>query len=187
MSMMARIFKPGTGKRHERFTSAYVNGTAVYRGDLVCWDITAPASQGASGVVNGETLGANDFVYVILPPAAAAAAQGLAAGCVRGRTFNDQTSNATAIPDDSLVHIQTWGVCDLAWVTSTDTAAGDLLLTGATTGEWTRALATTINGTDSTQSIGALAGFALTADSTDHIRGTATAEERATIWVRCDG
>lgn len=185
MSIAARIFRPGAGKRHERFTSAYVNGTGVFRGDLVTWDVLAPASQGASGVIGSETLGANDFVFVTL--AAATLTQGLAAGCVRGRTFNDQTSNATALTDDSIIHIQTWGVCDTAWVSSTDTAAGDLLVTGATTGEFTRLTVASANATNATFGIGQLAGVAMTVDSTDHIRGTATAEERATIWVRCDG
>lgn len=184
--LAARIFRPGAGKTHSRYVAAFVNGTAVYRGDLVCWDITAPTSQGSSGVLEGQTLGTNDFIFVILPPAAAAAAQGLQAGIVRGNTINDTRSNATAQTDDSCIIVQTWGVCDLAWVNSTDTAAGNLLVTGATTGEATRLLATDANATNATFGIGQLVGFALTADSTDHVRGTATAEERATIFVRCD-
>lgn len=191
MSMMSTLFRPGKGKTVGRYVAAFVNGAAVYRGDLVCWDVTAPASQGASGVLENQTLGTSDFVFAILPPAAANAAQGLQAGCVRGKTINDPASNATAQADDSIIIIQTWGVCDLAWVSATTCDPGTFLTTGATTGEFTVAaiaadVATVINATNSTFGEARLAAIALTADSTDHVRGTATAEERATIFVRCD-
>jgi len=184
MSMMRKLFRPGKGQTPARYTTAFVNGTAVYSGDLVCWDITAPTSQGSSGVLAGQTLGANDFIFVILPPAAALGAQGLQAGIVRGPSLDAQ-AGATAMTNDDIAVIQTWGVCDRVWVDSTDTAAGNMLLTGATTGECTRALATAVNGTDATTGEGTLVGCALTADASG-TRGTATTEEFATAFIRCD-
>jgi hypothetical protein len=184
MSMMRKLFRPGKGQVPQRFTSAFVNGTAVYPGDLVCWDITAPTDQGASGVLEGKTLGSTDYIFVILPPAAAAAAAGLQAGLVRGDSI-EFGSPATAQTNDKLAVIQTWGVAATAWVDSTDTAAGNLLGTGATTGEWTRLLATDAIGTDSTIGESVVCGFALAADSA--VTRATTSEEYAPIFVRCDG
>ena len=185
--MHRKIFKPGKGQTVERFTAAYVNGATVYPGDLVCWDVTAPTDQGSSGVLAGETLGTGDFIYVILPPAAAAVAQGLQAGIVRGPGVQQGSPN-TAIGDDKLAIIQTWGVCATAWVDSTDTAAGDLLLTGATTGELTRCasadIATTVNAATGTLDGSMLCAFALAADAA--VERAATSEQFAPVFVRCD-
>lgn len=189
MSMMHKLFRPRPGQTLGRYVQAYVNGTAVYKGDLVCWDITAPTLQGATaGTVDGKTAGATDFLYVILPPAASAAAHGLQAGIVKGTTIYDSTANTSAQTNDDLVIIQTWGVCpDVYAVTSTDSAAGILLTTGATTGAVTQILATDTVGTDATVAQdGTLVGFGLNAQATDHVRGTVATEPGLDVWVRCD-
>lgn len=193
MSMMHKLFRPGKGAVHARFTTAYVNNTntsgtdAVYPGDLVCWDTTAPTSQGASGVVGGKTLGATDFVFVILPPAAAALAAGLQAGIVQGNT-NGLSRNAGSdlMEGDQLCIVQTWGVCpDIYAVTYASSAAGCLLRTGATTGAVTQLLATAA---DATTVAGPTSncGFALNAQATDHARETLTTAIGLDAFIRCD-
>ena len=185
MSMMRKLFKPGKGQNVAQFTAAYVNGTGVYRGDLVCWDITAPTSQGASGVLAGETLNANDFIFVILPPSTdAEGSAGCQAGIVEGTTvgFRDGT---TAMTNDRIAIVQTYGVHHNVWVDSTDATAGALLGTGATTGESTFLAPTDAIGTDSTIGAGVVHGFALTADAATHIRATETTEEGVTGFVKC--
>jgi hypothetical protein len=183
--MMRKLFKPGKGQKVAQYVAAYVNGTAVYRGDLVCWDFTAPTDQGSSGVLAGETLGAKDFIFVILPPAAAAGAAGLQAGIVEGKTIGDRVQSAVVSAGDTIAIVQTYGVHDNVWVDSTDTVAGALLGTGATTGESTLLLATDAIGTDSTIGEGVVHGFALTADATTHVRGTTTNEEGVVGFVKC--
>ena len=191
MSMMSRLFRPAPGNRHARYVQAFVNGTGVYRGDLVCWDTTAPTDQGTSGVVEGKTMGVDDFLYVILPPAAAAAAQGLQAGKVEGKTIRDNSSNATAQTNDAMVIVQTWGVAEDVWVDDTLCDAGTFLTTAATTGEWTTAavaadVATLVNGTDSAIGEGKFCGVGLGADTAVWVRGTVTNEESAPAFIRCD-
>lgn len=187
MTMMHKLFRPGKGSVHARFTTAFVNGTAVYPGDVVCWDTTAPASQGASGVVDGKTLGATDFVFVQLPPAAALAAAGLQAGIVQGKTNGlARGPGATAMTNDNLAIIQTWGVCpDVYAVTSTDSAAGIICSVAATTGAVTQALATAAEATTVAGAVN-MVGFGLNAEATDHTRATVATEPGLDVFVRCD-
>jgi len=186
--MLRKIFKPGKGQVPARFVAAYVNGSAVYRGDLVCWDITAPTDQGASGVLAGETLGTNDYIFVILPPNAAAAAQGLQAGVIEGTHVGDRRLGTTAnvMLNDKIAIVQTWGVHENVWVDSGSTVSGNLLGTGATSGECTMLLATDANGADSTIGVGNLVGFALSDDATTHYRASATTEQGCVAFIRCD-
>ena len=193
MSQFARLFRPSPGNKHARFVNAYVNGTGVYRDDLVCWDIVAPTLQGATaGTVDGKTMALiADFLYIILPPAAVAAAQGLQAGKIEGSTIGDRAANSSAQTQDGITIIQTWGVADNVWVDSTDCDAGTYLCTGATTGEWVTSavaadVATLVNGTDSAIGEGMLCGVALAAESATHIRATVTNEESAPVFIRCD-
>jgi hypothetical protein len=193
MSMMHKLFRPAPGRTLGRYVQAFVNGTGIYRGDLVCWDVTAPTLQGGTaGTVEGKTMSLlADFLYVILPPAAVAAAQGLQAGKVEGTTIRDDASNATAQSNDGLAIIQTWGVARDVWVDSTDCDAGTYLCTGATTGEWVTSavagdVATLVNGTDSAIGEGMLCGVALAAEAATWVRGTVTNEQHAPAFIRCD-
>jgi hypothetical protein len=182
MSMMRKIFKPGVGQRPARFTAAYFNATvAGYRGDLVVWDTTAPASQGSSGVLAGETLGANDFIFVKI--ADAAALVGNQAGIIEGPTIGYK-DGATAITNDTIVIVQTWGVHENVWANATTPVATDMLNVGATTGEVTRAAAGTVAATAIAD--GAIVAIALKAATTDHVRGTVATEENVVAFVRCD-
>lgn len=186
MSMMRKLFRPrgGTqGALPQRFTSAFVNGTAVYKGDLVHYDTTAPTDQGASGVLEGVTLLANDF-GIFVRHAAATTEAGLQAGIVDGTSIGDPSANTSALTNDTLAIIQTWGVRQKCWVDSTDTAAGSKLTCAATTGECTYLAAYAVTATNVAD--GALVGVAMTTDTADFVRGTATAEEQATVFIRCD-
>jgi hypothetical protein len=69
-------------------------------------------------------------------------------------------------------------------VDSTDTAVGSNLTCAATTGEFTYIAAWASTATAAAD--GALAAVALTVDTADWVRGTATAEERAAAFLRCD-
>lgn len=193
MSIGRRLFRPGVGQTPARYTSAYMNGTAAYTGDLVVWDTTAPASQGATaGTIDGKSAGALDFVYVILPPAAALNTIGLQAGIAQsttgglGRSPSNGTANA--ISDDALVVIQTQGVCgDVFAVSNTVSTAGDLLILGATTGAVTQINATDdMVGATTVESGNDLVGFLLTTQATDHNRGATATEPGVDIFVRCD-
>lgn len=191
MSVGRRLFRPGVGSTHAKYTTAYMNGTTAYTGDLVCWDITAPASQGATaGTIDGKSAGATDFVYVILPPAAEIAALGLQAGIAQstnsglGRSPSNGTANA--ISDDALVVIQTAGVCaDVFAVSNTDAVAGSILTTTATTGAVTQVGSTDVAATNSTY-IETMVGFVLTTQATDHNRGATATEPGIDAWIRCD-
>jgi hypothetical protein len=188
--MLRQLFKPGKGQKPARFIAAYVNGSAVYRGDLVCWDaLTAPTDQGSSGVLAGETLGTADHIYVILPPATDAGAQGLQAGIVEGNRIGDRRPSATAnvMLEDNIAIIQTWGVHSNTWVDDTDVVAGVLLGTGATTGECTHLLATDRVHASSIIGEGSFVAFALTDDWETHYRAGSTTEEACVAFVRCDG
>lgn len=182
MSMMRKLFRPAAGQTHARYEAAFVNGTAVYPGDLVCWDVTAPTDQGSSGVLEGKTLGATDFLFVILPPANSSGRQ---AGIVQGPTIN-RASGATALTNDTVAVVQTWGVCpDVFAVTSTDSAAGILLTAAATTGGVTQILGTAAEATTALSSV-TVVGFALNAQATDHTRATVATEPGLDAFIRCD-
>jgi len=188
--MLRKLFKPGKGQKPARFIAAYVNGTTVYRGDLVCWDaLTDPTDQGSSGVLAGQTLGTADYLHVIAPPAAAAGAQGLQAGIVEGNRVGDRRPSATAnvLLNDNIAIVQTYGVHSNTWVDSTDTAAGDLLGTGATTGESTLLAGATLVHASGTFGEGMFVAFALTDDWETHTRAGSTTEEACVAFVRCDG
>ena len=177
MTMMRKLFRPAAGQRHAAYVAAYVNGSTIYRGDLVAWDTTAPASQGSSGVLAGQTLGANDFLFVAAPPTTC----GIQAGIVEGNYVSDRVQ-ATALTNDTVIVIQTWGVHDNVWCDATG-AAGSNLTVAATTGESTLVAAwakTVTNIADA-----ALVGVVLTASATTHTRGTVATEEGCCAFVRC--
>lgn len=174
--MRRNLFRPGKGQRPARYIAALCTNTAVYRGDLVIWDYAATPT---SITWDGNTLGANDFVFVNTE-ATAADKIGAAAGIVEG-THIGQSDTTTAITDattGALVIVQTWGIHDNVNTVDDTVAAGDLLLTtGTVAGECADATTATDDGT--------IVGVAMTADST-YTRGTATDNTKVTAFVRCD-
>jgi len=179
MSMIKTLFRPGKGRRPGRFIAAVFNaGTAGYRGDVVMWDNTAPTSQGSSGVLEGDTLGVNDFIYVQLTTATIADGQGLQAGILEGTKIGD-TDTVTTIPDDSIAIVQTFGVHETVRTVATVVTTSQLSI-GTIAGECAETLAT-----DVATSAHIIIGMPMTADST-YTRGTAT-ENKVTGFIRCGG
>ena len=175
MSMMRKIFRPGAGAVHKRFVAAFVNATTSYRGDAAIWDSTPPTDQGASGVLEGKTLGANDFIYVTICPATIANSHGLHAGVYEGKSIGD-TDTVNNLLDDSLAIVQTWGIHDTVRTVDDTVAAKALLIASTTAGALADAATSTLEGQ--------MVGVAMTADTT-YTRGTATAY-CVTGFVRCD-
>lgn len=191
MSIARSIFRPGKGQVPQKFIRAFWNAaTAGYRGDTVIWDIEAPASQGASGVLEGKTLGTDDFIYVTISATTVAGSFGRVAGVIEGPSLGSKDT-ATAIPDDSCVIVQTWGVHDNVRTNPTTGAAGSLLYLGTVAGALEVSLATDV-ATDvlitpatDTELGHLVVGLALTASAT-YTRGSVTTEDNVTAFIRCD-
>lgn len=186
MSMSRKIFRPMAGQTHGRFAAFRMNGTLSYRGDTVFLDTTAPASQGqTAGVLDGKTLGTNDFLYVKIANVAngATITQAQVAGVVEGLSVGDRNTT-TAIPDDGVVIVQVAGVHQQVWMNATTGIADWIALadSGSTLG-----LARPIVGvgvtTDAaifgTMLVGVIMGATASAS-----RGT-TATVGNQVWVRC--
>jgi len=169
--MMRKLFRPGVGERHQNLTVAFVNGT-LYGGDVCVWDTTAPTSQAYNGAT--DTLGSNDFIYVTT----SSTAYGLAAGITLAGGGSEMDS-VTAITDDNIAVIQTWGVCINCQTVDDTVAAGAGLILDATAGQ----LGDAALGTDTID--GSVVGVALTADYT-FTRAAATVYG-VTGFVRCNG
>lgn len=182
MGMIRKLFRPGAGQKSQHYTAAFVNGTAVYRGDFVVWDTTAPTSQGSSGVLEGKTLGANDFIFVTQSTSTLAC--GVGAGVVEGKSIGNRDT-ATAMTNDNIAIIQNWGVFDTHCQVSTATAVGDVLLSYSTVaGELIGTVALAVAATNGHNG-GYLQGFALTTDA-DYTRGTVTTINGVTAFIRCN-
>lgn len=188
--MMTRsVFRPGKGATTSKFIAAYCNGTAVYRGDFVVWDTTAPTSQGSSGVVNGETLGATDFIYVTTSTTTAGSI-GKGAGVVEGGgaigTGIGNRNTTTAVGDDKIAICMTYGVFSTHCQCDTATAAGDLLLAASTVaGQLIDSAAPTSAVLTNSANDGAIAAFVMVTDAT-YTRATVTTTKGCTAFIRCD-
>lgn len=176
MSMMHKLFRPGKGAVPQRFIAAFVNATTSYRGDVAVWDTTAPTSQGASGVLEGKTLGASDFVFVTIAPATASNSYGLLAGVYEGTTIGDKDT-VNNFPNDSLAIVQTWGVHDTVGCVDDTVAVGAVLTMSTVAGQCADGASSTLEG--------GLVGVALTEDST-YTRAAVTTANKVTGFVRCD-
>lgn len=173
-----QIFRPAVGQAHAKYVAAYLNNTnasgvtASYRGDVVVWDTTAPTSQGASGVLDGQTLGATDFIYVT---PTTTATDRLPAGYLEGRTVGD-TVTSVPLVDDTLIVVQIAGLFrNHAWVLNAG-AARQVLNTHTVSGQSANAAATTNDdGAITAVQMNAVANY--TRDAT---------QSGCTIWVKCD-
>lgn len=181
MGMFRKLFRPGAGQKPQHYTAAFVNGTAIYRGDFVVWDTTAPASQGASGVLEGKTLGTSDFIFVTTSTSTLAC--GVGAGIIEGKSIGNRDTT-TAMTNDNVAIIQNWGVFDTHCQVSTATAVGDVLLSYSTVaGELVGTVALAVAATAGHNG-GYLQGIALTTDAA-YTRGTVTTIKGCTAFVRC--
>jgi hypothetical protein len=163
-----------------------MNGTLSYRGDVVFLDTTAPASQGqTAGVLDGKTLGTDDFMYVKIDNRATEATigQGAVAGVVEGLAIGDRNTT-TAIPDDGVVIVQVAGVHKQVWMTATTGIADWIALgdSGSTLGMARPIVGvgvTTLGGPQSMYMVGVILGGTASAS-----RGT-VATVGNQVWVRC--
>ena len=118
MSMMRNLFRPGPGRRIEEFTAAYVMET-TYPGTYVCINSEVPTAQGASGVLDGGTLGILDYVECEHIAEDVAGAEAGFLGCIRGKAINavnDWTNVLGDVQaDGDLAIIQTFGVHPGGW------------------------------------------------------------------------
>jgi hypothetical protein len=176
MSMMRQIFRPGAGQTPKRFVAAFVNATTSFRGDVAVWDTTAPTDQGSSGLLEGKTLGANDFIFVTIAPATASNSYGLLAGVYEGTTVGD-TDTVNNLSNDAVAIVQTWGVHDTVRTVDDTVAIGAVLTMSTTAGACADGASSTLEG--------GLVGVAMTVDTT-YTRGTVTTENKVTGFVRCD-
>lgn len=178
MGMMHKLFRPGSGSRHARYTAALCTNTDVYRGDALFWD--AAATPTAVTDADGKTPTAYDFVFVTTSTNAATVL-GEQAGICCGKTITDRDTTAAITASTAvagLCIVQTWGVFeDHANTVDATVVAGDALIAGTTAGELTDA--TTYAATQ------AYFGFAISVDAT-YTRGAATDNTGVSMWVRCD-
>lgn len=185
--MARKFFIPKAGQTHARYAAFRLNSTLAYRGD-VCWlDTLAPASQGpaSDGVLAGETLGANDFIYAKTCVAVATTAttplyHGL--GFIEGLRIGDRDTT-TLLPNDGVIIVQVAGVFkDHAAVTAAP-AVGDVLKWNGNSTLGCALSATIITATLASQNA-FIVGVALTTGAT-YVRAAVTNAAGCTAWVRC--
>jgi len=179
MSMMHKLFRPGNGQRHARYTAAVCTNTAVFRGDSLFWDITTDVAP-TDITFDGVTQGAKDFVFVTTSTAAVTVL-GMQAGICCGKGIQDRDTTAAITSSTTvgqLCVVQTWGVFeDHANTVDATVVAGAHMLASTVAAEL--ADATTFAATD------VFFGLAISADAT-YTRGTVTTNTGVSMWVRCD-
>ncbi len=188
MSISRRLFRPMVGQTHGRFAAFRMNGTLAYRGDTVFIDTTAPASQGqTAGILDGKTMGTNDFLYVKIAQVAndATITQGAVAGVVEGRAVGDRNTT-TALDDDGVVIVQVAGVHSQVWMSATTgiadwIALGDSNSTLGAARPLVGAGLSTLGGAEALQ----LVGVILATNVTTGTRATVTTTSYCPVWVRC--
>jgi len=188
MSMSRKLFRPMAGQTHGRFAAFRMNGTLSYRGDTVFIDKTAPATQGqTAGVLDGKTLGTQDFLYVNIQNIGndATTPHCHVAGVVEGLSIGDRNTT-TAIPDDGVVIVQVAGVHTQTWTTTTDATAGWVAVgdSGSTLGG-ARALVGIGKSTLGPPELALLVGVVLTDTVTTGTRAAVTTTPYSAVWVRC--
>ena len=188
MSMGRKIFRPMAGQTHGRFAAFRMNGTLSYRGDVVHIDTTAPASQGqTAGVLDGQTLGTTDFLYVIgnQSHATNATIAGYSvAGVIEGKTVGDRNTT-TALAEDGVVIVQVAGVHSQVWMSATDGVAGWIALADSANTFGQARAASIISVTASLTAVdhAFVVGHILTGTASAS-RGT-TATVGNAVWIRC--
>ena len=186
MSMSRKLFRPQAGQTPGRFAAFRMNGTLSYRGDVVFLDTTAPATQGqTAGVLDGKTLGTNDFLYVKIDSrlVEATIGQGQVAGVVEGLSVGDRNTT-TAIPDDGVVIVQVAGVHQQVWMTATTGIADWVALADSTS---TLGMARPLVGVGVSTLGGAQSMFlvgSILAGTASASRGTTTTVGNP-VWVSC--
>jgi len=182
--MLAKgLFRPGQGNTIQRYTAAVADG-AMYPGDWVMISMTAPASQGVSGVVGGKTLGAADYVECSLSDSTTTGNPATCIGVLAGKTVTNYsiTSDVSTavLADQDVAIIQTFGIAPLASVASGG-AAREFLIMSNVAGEASNVLSAAAGVTGDTVVIGTQM-----ASSGTYTRATSTTNDGAICWVKCD-
>lgn len=108
------LFRPRKGSVIQAFTAGFADGTG-YPADWYSLNAAeAPTAQGSSGVLDGTTLGATDYVEVAPLDTDDAGSEGLALGVAMGKGIgavgNWDDVNGDSFADGDLIVIQCWGV-----------------------------------------------------------------------------
>ncbi len=177
MSLGRALFRPGKGKTIAQYTAGVADG-AIDPGDWVALSITAPTSQGVSGVFEGETLLlVADFIEVSLCDTDTAGHEGLCLGVCMGAGIGAVSRwadvSAEVLADGDIAVIQCWGIHPAARQVASG-VAGDQLATSSVAGEVT----------NSTSVAAADVGNAMVATAADLVQSTGTEDEGVT-FVKC--
>ncbi len=177
MSLARALFRPGKGSTIAQFTAGVSTGV-IYPADFVSLDITAPTSQGASGVFEGETLAlVADFIEVSLMDTGTDGHEGLALGVCMGKGIaavsNWANVLSNVLADGDIMVIQCWGIHPQARQDAAGTA-GDQLAPSSTAGECT----------NSTSVAAGDVGNQMVSGAT-YLRATAADETGSVAFIKC--
>ncbi len=178
MSMGKQLFRPGRNSRIERYTVA-VADAAFYPADWVALSTTAPSSQGTTaGIFEGETLSDFDYIECTALDAGTAGSEGLALGCVMGKSITHVSDwsdvSGDVLADGNVCVIMSRGVHPKASQLNTG-VKGDHLAASSTAYE--PGNSTSIAGCD--------VGVVLI-NSTTYTRASAGDTHGSVAFVRCD-
>lgn len=175
-SLTKSLFRPGKGSTIAQYTCAVADGV-IYPADWVSLATTAPTSQGASGVFEGQTLALTDFIEASLMDTDVAGHEGLALGVVMGKGIGSVAAWSNVLPhvlaDGDIMIIQNWGIHPQGRQVASG-VAGDQLAPSATAGEPTNS--TTVAVAD--------VGNCMVATAT-YQRATAADEDGSVVFVKC--
>jgi hypothetical protein len=166
----------------QEFTTAYSDGV-IYPADWVSLSTTAPASQGSSGVIAGETLTAFDYVECTLWDADNLGCGTLCLGVVMGKSIgsvsNWENVTADVLADGDICTIQSKGVHPQG--SQADTGLlGDYLVASTTASEPLNAASAAITISAILQPRGVVM-----VDSTTYQRAAAADTHGSVVYVDC--
>jgi hypothetical protein len=181
MSIARSLFRPRRGQTVAKYTAAVSDGV-IYPGDWVALSTVVPTSQGVSGVMFGETLGATDYLECTLTALANLGSGYLTLGVCMGKGIGavSNWANVTSqvLADQDIAIIQSWGVHP-AGRQLTGGVLGDYLTITAVTGE--------MDGIVSAAATNALrpAGICLANTTLTLTRVTTNDEDVSPVFVTC--
>jgi len=164
------------------YTTAFSSG-AFYPADWVSLNTLVPTSQGSSGVVNGETLTATDYVEVVLWDADNLGCGNLCLGVLMGKGIHSVSNweNVTSeiLADGDMCVIQTKGIHPQG--SQADTGLlGDYLVASSTASEPLNAASSAITISAILQPRGVVM-----IDSTTYQRAAAGDTHGSVVYIDC--
>ena len=178
----AGLFRPGKGKVIAQYTAAVANAV-MYPADWVQLDTLVPTSQGASGVFEGETLGALDYIECELLDSDSLGAGSLALGVVMGKGLGSvtdwETVTSHVLADQDIVVIQRRGIHPQGAQADTG-LLGDYLSATTVAGEPLNGVSGTLNDAAAERPVGVVM-----IDSTTYTRAAAGDTHGSVVYVTC--